>query len=347
VGRFCVDLRADAPVADAPAADALVQEDADAAVSSFDASPDATTDARADAPLEADAPPPCNTSAPFGTATPVSGLGTLSITTARFTPDAGETTMIFSALNGCTDENCWDLYFATRPDLVSPFGQAELLPGVNVNVRQASQYWPTMTSDQLLLFFESSRSVTPGPDGGYLDDQARVWTAVRPNLTADWQQPYLQSEFQNIPGAEGSPYVLPNGQWLYFISAGRPGGKGNLDIWVAELGQFGSVTAFTNIDAINTTNAESAPVVTLDNLTLYFARTDALTNRHIMVSSRKRVSDPFGPPAFVTELNTSGEEFPSWISDDQCRLYFSSDRAVPNDAGAAGIFRLWVAARPK
>ena len=31
----------------------------------------------------------------------------------------------------------------------------------------------------------------------------------------------------------------------------------------------------------------------------------------------------FDPPVNVQELNTADEEFPSWISPENCRIYFS------------------------
>ena len=35
------------------------------------------------------------------------------------------------------------------------------------------------------------------------------------------------------------------------------------------------------------------------------------------------MNDAFGAPRKVTELDQGTEAFPSWVSDDNCRLYFS------------------------
>ncbi len=321
--RFCIDQRADAGHVDAPANIAA----------------DATADADADAV--------CHPGIPFGIPTLVGGLEELSVSSARFTPD--EKTVIFSALkSGCSEERCADLFFAKRLDASSPFVVSGPLPGVDVNVEQASEYWPTMTADGLLLFLESARSVDK-IDGGYLNDQSRIWTATRPNASAEFSQPYIQTLFRDIPGPESSPYLHPNGTSLYFVSGGRPG-KGSLDLFVALLNEFGGATSVTNLDAVNTATAESTPVLTLDDRVLYFAREDATFRRHVMVSSRPTRSGLFGPGAPVAELNTRDEEFPTWVSDDHCRLYFVSNRPLPDDAGSGpgnASYRLWLAARPK
>lgn len=48
-------------------------------------------------------------------------------------------------------------------------------------------------------------------------------------------------------------------------------------------------------------------------------------------SQRSRVTDPFAPPALVTELQASGNQFPTWLSPDGCRLYIDSNAAGNGD----------------
>jgi hypothetical protein len=216
----------------------------------------------------------------------------------------------------------------------------------------ASEYWPSLTSDGLLLFFESSRSITKeGADGGYVADRSRIWTSTRPNLLAEFSEPRIQTIFQVEPGAgyagEGSPYLHPNGKTLYFMSDVR-GGHGALDIFVASLEEFGAASSITNIDAVNTDGREQMPVITIDEKTLYFAHEDKITTlRVIWKSTRASPTGTFGAPEPVNELNTVYDQFPDWISDDECRMYFSSNRPSPADDGGAPTFHLWVAERPK
>jgi hypothetical protein len=43
----------------------------------------------------------------------------------------------------------------------------------------------------------------------------------------------------------------------------------------------------------------------------------------IWVATRTSTSDPFGAPRAVAELDQGTDAFPSWVSADNCRLYFS------------------------
>lgn len=339
-GRYCFDRRATLPKGD-PDAEVPSARDANA---SFDAPTDADADASDRGPVDA-GPPPCDLSAPFGDLRLVRGLEASLANSARFSAD--EKTVIFSAFQkGCEVEGCADLYFAERAELASPFGAFHPLPGMSV--ANASEYWPTMTSTEDVLFFESGRVV----DGKPGSELARIWTALRTSTAPGSQfgPPQVQDLFRNISGSEGAPYLHPNGKSLYFISTGRSVG-GYLDIFVATLGLYGSAQSIKPVAAINTPAGEHAPVVTLDDLTLYFAREEGLL-RHVMRSTRATPADDFGPAEPVEELATGKpnvEEFPSWVSPDHCRLYFVSNRPRPEDAPDAGpgSYSLWIAERPK
>ncbi len=325
-GRFCIDRRLEAGPPDAgdPGTDADPP----------DASPDVHVPP---------SPPRCDLGDPFGPAMLLAGLDQLSVHSGRLSED--ETTLLFSASQPtCVEERCADLYFARREHRDAPFTIGGLLPGKNMSSPQASEYWPTMTADGLLLFFESARSVEK-VDGGHESDRSRIWNAIRPNTIATFGEPYVQPVFDEIAETEGSPYIHPNGTSLYFMSGGRVGNKGLTDIFVAKLNEFGGASSVTNIEAINTPAAESAPVVSLDDEVLYFAREDASSRRHIMVSSRGSVDASFGAARLVEELKSADEDFPTYMSSDQCRLYFVSNRVTPDSA--TKVFRLWMAERQR
>lgn len=318
-GRFCVGP-------DAGVVDAGGDSTADVVV---DATPDTTS-------------PPCDTSAPFGALAVVAGLESLGLRSARFTPD--EKTVILSALApGCEQESCADLIVATRPSLDAPFVVSGPLAGVNTPV--SAEYWPTLSADGLLLFFESTRSLTK-VDGGYVDDRSRIWSTTRVNTTAEFGEPRVQALF-DVVGLEGSPYLHPLGRSLYFMSLARPG-KGNLDLFVAKLDPLGLASSIENVSAVNTARAELAPVVSLDEKHLYFAREDEVTTlRDVLRASRADVDAAFGEASIVSELSTADDEFPTFVSSDECRIYFVSDRPSPGSDAGRGAYRLWSAARPK
>jgi hypothetical protein len=305
--------------------------------------PDASNDVVSEDAVAEDAvaPPACDASAPFGSPTLVLGFESKQVSSARFTPT--ETTALFSALSdGCVDETCADLFIARRDNRFSAFTDFAPLP--NVNCPGTSEYWPTLSADGLVLFFESSRQV----DGGCTNDHARIWTATRPStIGAEFGTPTLQSLFAAASGDEGAPYLDPNKTSLYFSSGTRPG-QGGTDIFVATFDEIGVAKRIDNVDGVNTPRDENMPVVTLDERSLFLGRFDAtFTKRDIWVSTRASASASFGAATMVTELSSpDSDEWPSWVSEDGCRMYFVSNRAA-SDAAALADYRLWVAERPK
>jgi hypothetical protein len=284
--------------------------------------------------------PACDINAPFGDLRLVPGLESLAVTSARFSSD--ENKVYYSRLNGCALESCVDLFVAERQGGVF----RELGQIYDVNSPVTSDYWPTITGDGKLLYFESSRTLEQAPA------QARIWRAIFNETVREYKDLDLPPLFRAVDsGNEISPYVQPDGLSVYFSSTAR-GGAGNFDIFVAELNPdgLGNPKAIRNIIAINTPRAELHPVATKDDRALYFAREDETTTiRDIYVSKRADAdaSTPFEPAVPVNELNTPSEDFPCWISIDQCRIYFTSDRVV-GDAGVGGVgAHLWMASRSK
>lgn len=308
---------------------------ADAA--SPDAAPDATPDVTADAPP--DAPAPCE-ALPWDAPVPVAGLESEPVISARLSPD--ELTMFVSR---GVPPSFTDIYTVTRPDTTSPFRVNGPLAVVNEPL--TSEFWPTLSADGKLMFFESSRSRVPDDGGVYREEGARIWSASRVNVASDFDKPRLQSLF-DVDGPEAAPYLHPSGRSLYFASVSRPG-KGQLDVWVAEINATGVVTDIRNVEGVNSSTDENAPVVTLDERFLYHNRlaADGVQN-DIFLSRRTTTQDGFGKSVRVPELSSEDDEYPSWVSDDHCRLYFATSRPLPGRPrpdGGAPVFHMWVASR--
>lgn len=269
----------------------------------------------------------------------VSGLETEPIISARLTPD--ELSMYISR---GTPPTFVDIYTVARSQVNQPFQVKG--PLAVVNEPATSEFWPTLSADGRLLFFESSRATLPDDAGVYKSVGARIWSASRVNVVADFDKPKLQSLF-DVEGPEAAPYLHPSGRTLYFASSSRPG-KGQLDIWFAEINSAGVVTDIRNLESANTTADENAPVVTLDERFLYHNRLvdPATLENDIWVAKRSTVADGFGKSVRVSELSTPYDEYPTWVSPDHCRIYFSSDRPTSASVDAAkGPFHLWVSER--
>lgn len=80
---------------------------------------------------------------------------------------------------------------------------------------------PSLTADLLELYFTSERALGP----------AEIFVAKRAQRDAPFDPPELVAEL-NAPGIETSPAVSADGLTIWFASD-RPGGLGDLDIWLA------------------------------------------------------------------------------------------------------------------
>lgn len=264
-----------------------------------------------------DAAPQCNPLSPFTDIAPLAGVNTPDGEDgARMSPD--ELSLYFGRIGGGTR---FDLFVATRPDRSTAFGN--VTPVAGANDPAADDNHPSFGGES--LFFSSSRG-----DGGV----ERVWSSPRASDGGFG----LPAELATI-GAPGSnatfPFVLPNGLHLYYVTA-RPNDPG-LAIWHAT--RATPAVAFGNASNVAELNMalgsppylDGYPAVTADDQTIYFTSyrptADAgSTGFNIFMAKRPDATSGFATPVEVTELNTSAEEWPTWVSADGCRILFISNR---------------------
>lgn len=126
----------------------------------------------------------------------------------------------------------------------------------------------------------------------------------------------------NGPTNDSDPYFLPTGNVLCFVSDR----SGNYRLYrSAKSGaMFMEPTIVPGVD-LDTADVEATPVVSPDELTLFFgsSRTTGAGDFDIYVATRATTADGFGQPVALTSLNTAGFDVPSWISADGCDLYFT------------------------
>lgn len=274
----------------------------------------------------------CDLSKPFESPRVVVGLDDRDIFSARLSAD--ETSAVIAAKNGATGT---DLLVATRATAADPFVIGAPIAELDSS---ADEYWPSLSADGETIFFESGRHLSGGGTG---NEMARIWMATRSSGTGTFGTPIVLGAFQ-VGKPEGAPYFHPGGHALYFTSLAR-GGAGNLDLFVADLTDFGVVTGVRPIKSANGPGVDHMPLPSYDERALFFARADEGLdddNRNIWVVGRASSDDEFGIPQAVVELNSTYDEFPSSLSTDACRIYFVSNR--PD--GGVQRYRIWVASKP-
>ena len=254
----------------------------------------------------------------FNAPVSIPGFATSNVETSpHLTSD--ELTIVFSRLDGERG-----FYVATRPSRAMPFSTPVRLPVDG----DASDADPMMAPDGLALFFTSSRASSVGG--------SNIWVTRRASRTEPFGAPVL------LDGASSTsddyhPFAVPGGG-LWLASTRKAAGRSDI-FFAPELADGGLGEPLTsNLSA----GVDGTPVPSADGLRLYFSsRRPPSQLTDIWAGARSVDSGPFEGPVQVAELDSSGNDVPGWVSPDDCRMYFHSDRG-----GAPGQFHLYVAARP-
>jgi hypothetical protein len=255
----------------------------------------------------------CNLSKPFGPRQLVTGLTSGTWIGGRLWLSPDELTGYFPAV-GLSDASLnthSTIFTATRDASGSPFGMIMPLQGFNMSEAEGD---PTLSGNGLTLLF------TRTPADMRL---SHIYGANRPSLRASFDSVTMIESVNSADAADLSPSLREDGQVLYFASSRViPNGY---DIYRSEWNGtgFGSPVAMSEI---NTRFGEFAPVVSADDLVIYFSsdRPDGNGSNDIWMARRATVTDLFSCPTNVTELNSLNSDVPSFVTRDGCKLYFVS-----------------------
>jgi Tol biopolymer transport system component len=273
-----------------------------------------------------DAPTACARDAPFGAPVQVPGLDTTnSEEHASFSPD--ELTAYFTSTRP-TGIGGADIWYATRATRNDPFGAAALMTGIDT---ASNEDGAVLTADGLTLYVAT--------DNPTIATSWDIATSTRSSTTAVFGA-LSDVAGINFPGIDVFPSISPDGTTIYFESQG-PTGNATQRIFRATrtTGPFGTPAEVTELMS---DGHEGNPVIAADGLSIFFASTGSggLGIGDIWLATRASISDPFGTPVDVTTVSSTSDDWPVWLSSDNCRLYLASTRA-----GGSGANDLYVAAR--
>ncbi len=207
-----------------------------------------------------------------------------------------------------------DLYFATRTSIGNTWtGITTLGAGVN---SAASESDCTASGDLLTLFFSRNNE---------------IYISKRASTAAAFGAASLLTTV-NSAAADFGPYVRPDGMRLYLSSA-RASDAGVSSIYSADLGGDGGFATPTLVNGPNGKGDNRFSAITSDELVMYFSSDRPTTQggHDIWLAERTSTGNPFGTPRIIAEVSSTFEDHADWISDDRCRLYFSSNRNAGAD----------------
>lgn len=280
------------------------------------------TDGGTDGSVDSQETGRCDPTKPFGAPTLVEGLSSASSEVALgITRD--EKIAFVTRVQGSPPVST--ILVAERGSATEPFGTPSMLLTGDLNGATGNEYSGAPSGDGLLLYFH--RQIEAGP-------QAGIGTLVAARATT--QAPFNGGEGVLVDGGglenTLSPALSSDGQtlyWLDFNDFGR----------VFRATRGGTPSSFSNADVIATMAISTTPVLSADELTLYYATGNG---DDVLVTTRASKAAMFTPGAAVPGVNSAMQDYPVALSHDGCVLYLASTRA-----GGPGGTDLWQARRPQ
>lgn len=203
---------------------------------------------------------------------------------------------------------------------------------------------PAVSKDGLSLYFGSSRA-SPDAIGGQ-----DLYVAQRASPSEAWGPARNLGPSVNSPEIDNIPNLSRDGHLLFFNSS-RPGGHGDVDLWVAYRDHVHDDFAWqapSNLgQGVNSAGFDAgAGYFENDggNPMLFFGRGVAQTNQPTtdIYVAELQPDGKFGNAQPVPELNTpQGDQRPS-VRYDGLEIFFYSERPHPTAVGGSDI---WVATR--
>jgi hypothetical protein len=264
----------------------------------------------------------CTPTALFGTPVNVAELNS-GDNEFSATLSADELTVYLSSINRAGSVGGVDMYVATRGAKTDPFGTPTLVTPPNTKYNDLE---PMLSADGLALYFTHEDNTTGAAP-------ANLWIAQRSSVADPFP---AGTKIAGIDTATASvkdiePYVVGSG--LYFASSR----SGVFDLYYAAAP---NLTLPTEVPGVNSATASDfAPVVSPDELTIYFAsdRPNGKGQADVWMATRASPAVAFSNVTALTSVNSSSLDYPTWISPDSCTLYLVSDR--PGTHGGRDIWR--------
>ncbi len=207
-----------------------------------------------------------------------------------------------------------------RASITEPFAAPDNVVTATINSTAGDEHSPSLVADGLIMYFHRQEGSTIG-----------IFAATRATDTAVFSAGTAVSVDRTALTNALSPTISADGQTLYWLDFSDFG-----KVFAAT--RSGTPTIFVNKRSPATVAIGAAPVLSADELTMYYATGNGAD---VLVSTRDTKTAAFGTGVPVANVNSAANDIPVALSNDGCVLYLSSTRA-----GGVGGPDLWVASRP-
>ena len=229
-----------------------------------------------------------------------------------------------------------DVWMITRETIDDKWGKpVNLGPPVNTSSWEGV---PSISADGLTLYISSDRAGGSG--------QQDIWISTRETIDDPWSAPVNLGPTVNSASYEWSQSISADGLELYF-SSGRPGGSGDLDLWVTTRSTASDdwTTPVNLGSSVNSSAGEVSPSISPDGLCLFFFsnRPGGYGSRDIWVTTRATKDDEWRTPVNLgAPVNTSAMDQGAMFSADGSTIFFCSSRS----GGYGGLDLLQISIEP-
>lgn len=188
---------------------------------------------------------------------------------------------------------------------------------------------PSLTADQLEIFFNSERAGGPG--------SGDIWTATRAAADAPWSTPTLVAAMSSA-ASETGPEISADGLTCYFASD-RAGTLGRTDIWVTTRATRSAPwTTPVHVPELSSADDDTAPAIHANGLVIVLESTRG-GDPSLFLATRATVTSPWSAPQPIA-VSTNDAEGSPYLSHDGRAILYNAIRA-----GGAGMADLYIATR--
>lgn len=203
-----------------------------------------------------------------------------------------------------------------------PYNPKNAGPNVNTKYRD---YHPALSLDgSTMLFCRTEPPILPPTCAGINGMLEDFYFSYKNNTSEIWEKTVNAGQPLNTGCNEGTPYITPDGRFLFFAACNREDGLGSCDIYISR--KEGNIWSTPkNVGApVNSKAWESQPSFSSDGRTLYFVSNRA-GKRDIYTSTLKDDGSWENPIKLGPNINTTEEDHFPFIHPDNQTLYFVSN----------------------